>query len=178
MIEIRFKGIKWYLYNKVLLPDVAPHEKVNLSNNEAQELIRKTKAYFVRWPEDFDSRVNYPFWYVIKNEKEDTDLISYSSKIRSEIRRGLKNNKVDLIEMLDMRIVETLYEIYINAFRRYKSVYIKPATFEDFKKGMESYNGDIWIVTNKQVAFALTKRSYSKEGLVVIIMLLSFILTI
>ena len=161
--RLSFKNITYILYNGALLPDVAPHEEVKLSENEAKELIKKTGAYFVRWTEDFDSKINYPFWYVIKDEKEDVSLKEYPSKIRSEIRRGIRNNKVFILEGKDRnRYITDLYEIYVEAFRRYKNIYIQPTNFENFKKSiLSSQDCDVWGVMNtkfnKLVAFSIVK---------------------
>jgi hypothetical protein len=53
-----------------------------------------------------------------------------------------------------------LYEVYVQAFRRYKNVYIKPKSFENFKKTiLSSQDNDVWGVMNtkfnKLVAFSI-----------------------
>jgi len=169
---IEYNGLLWKIYQGVLVPDVAPHEKVNLPKQDAIKLIKRTKAYFIRWTTDFDSKTKYPFWYVIKDEGEDGDLKKYPSKIRSEIRRGLRNNNVELVSSVSENLISQLYEVYLNAFRRYKVLYVKPLTFEVFRRNIITYNkGDIWIVTNKQtnkiVAYCLTEEKVTRNGSVV-----------
>ena len=86
---------------------------------------------------DFDSPSFYSYWYVIKDDKEDLSLRSYPSKIRSEIRRGLRNCSVDLLNVTQIKsLAEDLYQVYKNAFRRYRNPYIKPVSFEIFKENM------------------------------------------
>jgi len=160
----------WKLYQGALIPNLPPHVNVNLNEEFAAELLKSKKAFFIRWTTDFDVNCQLPFWYVIKDEKEDTSLRRYNTKIRSEIRRGLRNTKVEKIDNIGENIVENLYSIYLSAFERYKNVYLKPVSFDFFKKELITYNaGDVWLVKNKAeipIAYALTKID-SYEGTVV-----------
>ncbi len=145
----------WKLYQKVLVSDLPPHVNINPTESELKFLMNSYKPYFIRWTNDFDSTRNYPFWYVIKDEKEDTTLKSYPTKIRSEIRRGLRNNKVYKIdsEYEAMEILPDLYDVYIKAFDRYKNIYITPCSLNNFrnllKQSFQSGN-ELWIVKNKE----------------------------
>ena len=77
--RIWYKDVLWRKYQGALIPDVVPHEEIRLSDSEARELIEEARAYFIRWTEDFDSKSVYPFWYVVKDEKE--DLLKYRKGI-------------------------------------------------------------------------------------------------
>jgi len=166
MKVIEFKGTKWYVYHNTLLPDLPPHEEPQITLEEAKALVNKTKAYFVSWTTDFDSSKPYPFWYIIKEEKE--DLKNYKAKIRSEIKRGLKNCKVELLSRKEVEeYVEDLYKVYKLAFIRYKSVYTAISTFEEFRNNICNYNDDIWVAKNKNneiIAYALMKTHKDKIG--------------
>lgn len=147
-------NIKWIKYNNVLIPDVPPHINIYLSYEEAKKLLKVHNVYFIRFTNDFDSTIPYPFWYVIKDKKEDESLKSYPSSIRSEIRRGLKNTNVDLLHRKDIKNYgEELYIVYSNSFKRYKNLYIKPLSKKDFLDSINQIepnnNYDIWVVKNK-----------------------------
>lgn len=85
---IEYKNIKWYKYHGALLPRVAPHQEIYLSKKEAKELLKKSGAYFLRYTNEWD-REGGEFWYVIKDTQE--GLVQYKSRIRNQIKRGLKN---------------------------------------------------------------------------------------
>jgi len=151
---IKYNYIKWRLYNNVLIPDVEPHFNLDLTSFDAKILLKKSKAFFIRWTSEFDSEKHYPFWWVIKDDREDETLRGYSAKIRSEIRRGLKNNEcylLDNYDILDTEIIKNLYSVYINAFKRYRRLYIQPLDFIEFKRNLRSDldRKEFWIVKSK-----------------------------
>ena len=114
---IKYKGVLWKYYQSALIPATLPHVEINLNQIEARELLKISGAYFLRWTNEWD-RKEGEFWYVIKDEKE--DLSNYKSKVRNQIKKSLKNCRV---EMVDSRIiVENGYEVYSSAFNRYKTV--------------------------------------------------------
>ncbi len=166
-MKYEFWGIKWYKYHGVLLPDVAPHENIALSEKQAKKMIKLTQAYMVRWASDFDSSIEYPFWYVLKDEREDVSLKSYKAKIRSEIKRGLRNCRTELLSH-SKRYTEDfmlkLYEIYVNAFKRYKKNYANVVDSDTYQKNISkdlmNPNKDFWLVTLKEsgepIAYAQT----------------------
>jgi len=112
---IKYKNINWKLYQKVLIPDVPPHIEVNLTKQETNELLEKTDVYFVRWTNEWD-RKDGEFWYLIKDEKE--DINSYKSKIRNQIRKGLKNCKIK--KVTKEYIAKYGYEVYKNISKKWQ----------------------------------------------------------
>ena len=149
---IKYKNINWKLYQKVLIPDVPPHIEVILTKQEANELLEKTDAYFIRWTNEWD-RKDGKFWYVIKDEKE--DINNYSSNTRSKIRRGLKRCKIE--KVTKEYIAKHGYEVYKKAFKRYNT-FLQPVTQENFSKGILKSLDNIEFfgvfIENKLVAYS------------------------
>jgi len=140
---IEFKDIKWYSYHGALLPRTAPHQEVFLTKSESRKLLKKSGTYFLRYTDEWD-RGSGEFWYVIKDEKEGLD--SYKSKIRNQIKRGLKNC---IVEKVDKTIIANNgYDVYIEAFKNY-STFIIPISKENFKKSILSSSDDFWAVYDK-----------------------------
>ena len=140
---IEYKNIKWYKYHGALLPRVAPHQEICLSKKEAKELLKKSSAYFLRYTNEWD-RKDGNFWYVIKDTQEGLD--QYKSKIRNQIKRGLKNC---IVEKVDKTIIANkAYNTYIEAFKNY-STFIIPVSDEKFKNSILSSTDDFWAVYNK-----------------------------
>ena len=148
---IKYKGVLWKYYQSTLIPVTRPHIEINLNKIESKELLKISGAYFLRWTNEWD-RKGGEFWYVIKDEKE--DLSDYKSKVRNQIKKGLKNCRV---EMVDNRVIaENGYEVYSSAFSRYKTV-SKHISEEYFKKSiLNSKDLDFWGVyyKNKLIAYA------------------------
>jgi len=63
---IEYKGIKWYYYQGALLPRVPSHYEINLTPKEQKELLKRSKALFLRYTNEWD-RDGGEFWYVIKD---------------------------------------------------------------------------------------------------------------
>ncbi len=150
---IKYKEIKWYFYQGALLPKVQPYVNVVLSKKEQKELLKKSKAFFLRYTNEWD-RQESEFWYVIKDQKE--DLESYKSKVRNQIKKGLKNCIVKKVDR--ETIAKDGYEIYVSAMNSYKTDLniISEKKFCSNKKNLENY--DTWAVyakdTGKMIAYA------------------------
>ena len=138
-MNIRFKGINWRLYQGTLIPDSPPHIEIYLTREEQKELLKKTKAYFIRWTNEWDKREGC-FWYVIKDEKEDWS--KYSSNTRNQIRKGLKYCKIEKVSK--EFLAENGYNVYINAFKRYKT-FLNPLSRQEFRNAIMYYQDyDFW----------------------------------
>ena len=51
---IQFKNVTWKFYHGALLPQTAPHIKIELLKEEEQELLSLSKAYFLRYVSEWD----------------------------------------------------------------------------------------------------------------------------
>ena len=136
--------IKWSLYQNVLIPNVPPHINIELNDNEVKNLLKQYNPYFIRTTSDFDSDIKYPFYYVVRFDKISIDELSKNT--RSKIRRGFKHCNVEKVEQINDDIIEGMYDTYINAFKRYKNMYIHVINKDLFKQQILNSNYDIWIV--------------------------------
>jgi hypothetical protein len=99
------------------MPSVPPHREIDLSTREQNQLLSKCgPAYFARYVTKWDLPEHTEFWYVIKDEPE--ALENYKSKIRNQIKRGLKSTVVRQVSR-ETLVAEGGYEVYVKAFGRY-----------------------------------------------------------
>lgn len=139
---IQFKNIVWKYYHGALLPRTAPHIKIELNKEEEKELLKLSKAYFLRYTSDWDKEEQRHFWYVIKDHKE--NLEQYKSKIRNQIKRGLKNCVVK--KVFKEEIANHGYEVYKSAVNSYHTN-VTSLDRETFQSQVLSCgNHDFWAV--------------------------------
>jgi len=140
---IEYKGIKWYYYQGALLPRVAPHYEINLTPKEQKELLKKSKALFIRYTNEWD-RDGGEFWYVIKDNFGGMEELSGNT--RSKIRRAQKRNYVKQVDA--KYIFKYGYDVYSSAFENYET-FIKPLALEEFQSQVKSNNYDYWAIFDK-----------------------------
>ena len=142
--------INWINYQNVLIPNLPPHKVINITKNQAKELIKKYNVYFIRWVSEWDIEKS-KFWYIIKDEKESLD--NYNSNNRRKIRKALKTYEIKLVSKNTM--IDYGYEVYINAFKRYKT-FLKPMTLEQFQNSILKSNAEYWGVffNGKLIAYS------------------------
>ena len=127
---------EWRKYHGALIPSSPPHHTVNTEN--IRRKISDEGAYFARWVSDFDCKDKRQFWFVICDQK--LDISDYSRNTRNQIRRGLRNCRVELI---DKEIVmQSGFESYYAAFKRY-STHLKVKNIEEFKEDITGLS-DEW----------------------------------
>lgn len=141
---MQFKGTEWKKYNGALLFGRAPHISAELTKDDKTKLLDKSKAYFLRWISDWDTRES-EFWYVIKDTFNGLDELSVNT--RSKVRRGFKNCTIKRVK--NTEIATFGYEVYSKAFELY-ATYLVPSTQEVFKKNILASNHyDFWAVYEK-----------------------------
>jgi hypothetical protein len=142
----------WRKYNGALIPNFPPH--VNVVENGIEKEIKKRKAFFARWVSNFDIDKELPFWYIIKDNA--TEIESYSSNTRTQIRKGLKNFRVRIV---DRSVVKGKgFEIYESSFKSYKGAQ-KMLSEEQFKSNLDE-NFQYWgVYTNDNlfVGYAMNR---------------------
>ncbi len=139
---IEYKGINWYFYQGALLPRVPPHRDIFLTREEEKELLKKSKALFIRYTNEWD-RNESEFWYVVKDNFEGMNELSGNS--RSKVRRGKKKNYVKRVE--SKYIYQYGYNVYCAAFRNYHTL-LRPMEEKKFQKHIkDSY--EYWAVFDK-----------------------------
>lgn len=146
MKNVFHKNIEWKIYQGALIPNVAPHIEIDLTYNDKKYLLKESGAYFLRYITDWDIDEKTEFWYIIKDKKE--DLQDYKSKIRNQIRKGLKNCIVEKVDNIE--IAKTGYEVYRKAFKRYQTD-LKPIEKNKFYNSITKSKGyDFFAVYNKE----------------------------
>ncbi len=132
-MTIELDHIKWTMYNGALIPDAPPHIEIKLTRNQARYLLRKSKAYFLRWSSDFDCGFETEWWYLVRDKG--IDLNEFESKRRREIQKGLRNCMVKKVDAAFL--AQNGYEVYSSAFASYDT-FLKPAGEEEFISRMMS----------------------------------------
>ncbi len=145
---IEYKGIEWYYYQGALLPRVPPHQDIFLTRDEEKELLKKSKALFIRYTSEWDRDIS-EFWYIIKDVNE--GLETYKSKIRYQIKKGLKNCIVKKVSK--ETIAESGYDVYVKAFEHYRTFH-KPKLEDNFKKEIMNSSDDFWAVYHNRLLIA------------------------
>jgi hypothetical protein len=153
---IKYKEIKWYFYQGALFPSEEPHINIILSQKEGEELLEKSKAFFLRYTNEWD-RKESEFWYVTKDKFD--GLTELSGNTRSKVRRGLKNCKV--LRVSQEEITKEGYDIYLSAMKSY-TTNLKPISKKEYQKNkVNSDNYDIWAVyekeTGRMIAYSSNK---------------------
>ena len=144
---IKFKGINWYPYHGILLPKIPPHQEVVLSQNEQTELLKKSKAYLLRWTSDWDGDES-EFWYIVKDDFK--GMGELSGNTRNQIRKAQKYCTVKKVTYQE--IANNGYESYKCAFDSYNTD-LKPVSKELFYDNMmKSNNYDFFAVYKKDDA--------------------------
>lgn len=126
---ITHEGILWRKYQGILLPDLAPHEEITVSETQCSYLFEKTNALLVRWHTGFDRQDPTFFWHVIKDGPSTLEMLSVNT--RSKVRRGLKRCRVTRTDAEDL--VDDGYQVYRKAFDRYRT-YARGLNEEEFRK--------------------------------------------
>lgn len=150
---IKYKGIDWHSYQGALLPKTPPHEDIYLTKEEQIELLKLSRAYFLRYNSHWDCEEKSEFWYIIKDEEE--NLEQYSSNNRTQIRKGLKNCIVKKVTAQE--IAENGYSAYIEAFKNYKTD-LQPSSKKQFYNNHIDCKNDFFAVyekdENKMIAYS------------------------
>ena len=135
-----------FRYYKGVLLQLVPH--IPIDESKVKGLIRKYNAHLFRWTTNFDCSHETEFWHVICDKF--TDLKDYNRNIRSQIKRGLKNCDVRIIDSQTLR--KEGYEIYSKAFKRYitkEKMKSKTKFLKELDLFFRSYSYDIWGVFYK-----------------------------
>ena len=126
----------WKYYNHAMVPDGRPDQEPELTPVENGEIWSNVHGggtpLLARWTTDWDCGYETNWWYCIK----DTPVIleNLGKQARKDIRKGLKNCTVRIIECL--RFSEQLYECYEQAWLHYKNVG-EPTSKEAFIRNCE-----------------------------------------
>ena len=148
MIGVKFiiaDNFLWRHHFKTLLPLTPPFIEPKIDCRKAKKLIKKNKAYFIRWESNFDNGKPSNWWHIIKDSSE--DLMALSRNTRNQIRRGSKHFNVHLCDQ-DF-IAQNTYSIYRDTFNSY-STFEKILSEEEFKDqiiNLPSFT-EFWVIKN------------------------------
>lgn len=108
-------GAYWRVYQNALVPASPKPEPIELDAKQAQELLRRSGALFLRY---FTRTVKHPtaFWYTACGEY---DFKLLPQKTRTHIRRGYKSCRVENVD--SAWLADNGYGCYVAAFSRYKN---------------------------------------------------------
>lgn len=133
--------MNWHYYNHAMIPDCAPHEKIDMSCLEDGSIWKYRKStFFVRWTTDFDCGYETNWWYIIKDQPFDISFLK--AKRRYEINKGKRYFDIKLIDPSKYR--EKLYDVQVAAFSAYPEKYRPTVNKEQFFNSIN--NWDKYIV--------------------------------
>jgi hypothetical protein len=113
-----YKNTLWGIYNGMVQPFGPAMFGYSLSFDEAKYILNQVGGILIRWTDGFVKNETKG-WYAVICDKF-LDIPELPSKNRSEIRRGLKNCNVEIVDA--GFIAKKGYEVFISAFNRYKGV--------------------------------------------------------
>lgn len=128
----------WHYYNYSMIPDAFPHETVDASKVETREFWKNNKALFARWTSDFDCGEATSWWYTVKREAFDINLLK--SNRRYKITKGVKYFEVRQID--PRQYARELYQVYMDAMTGYPAEYRRSKEFSDFERSMIGLSED------------------------------------
>jgi len=134
-------GTYWRIYQNALVPASLKPEPVQLSREQAQGLLEKSGALFLRYFTR-TSEIPTAFWYTACNEYDNKNL---PRKVRSHIRRAYRDCRVERID--PTWLSDNGYACYSAAYSRYTNA--RPGSKETFDKMCRGSAGgpvDFWGV--------------------------------
>jgi len=124
-------GVLWREYNRMIVPLAPVSQNCSITKSDADLLLRKFRsAVLVRATCGFSER-QYGDWYAVICTHF-TDLNDLKAKNRSEIKRGLRNCKVLMVDA--SFIGENGFDVYVSAFERYRGVRKPQISRDEYKQ--------------------------------------------
>jgi hypothetical protein len=149
--------MNWFVYNKMLIPDKAPHVEPDLGGLDV--MLKGSSAIIARYTSNFDCENQTQWWYVIKDDPMDISKLK-TSNIRNQVRKGLKNTSVRKIDpIIHYNEMFELFSLVMSERPQHKNRNLK--TF--FNQTLNQFRGrvEIWGAylnpSGKLVAYALAE---------------------
>ena len=106
-------------YNHALVYNGAPGDAVTASPRELKQLLKADRrAWFLRYTTDYDSAVEMPWWFCVKNTP--FHIAELKSKRRNVVKKGIENFAVRPI--LPTEYTADFCELLNDAFADYRTV--------------------------------------------------------
>ncbi|MCI8748638.1 hypothetical protein EBB54_15495 [Schaedlerella arabinosiphila] len=135
--------IGWEYYNHAAIPTCAPHEIPNLKLIENGSIwkIRGGIPLLARWTTEWDCGYETNWWYVIKDNPFQMEDVK--SKIRTQIRKGIKNFQCE--EIRAKEYAEEIYQVLIKANSSYEKQFVKNYNKEKTIKSIAGWPDEIRV---------------------------------
>jgi hypothetical protein len=140
--------------------NMASHISVDISMEQARSVLKRNKAWLIRWTANFDCKEETKFWYVIKDDRDEQGAGTFSSNTRNQIRKSLK--MCDIRQISKFEIAEKGYFVYKSSFERYRNTDVSPVSAESFRNNFQKLDDskhDIWgsycRETGKLIAYSV-----------------------
>lgn len=150
--------MEYEIYNKMFIVKGDPRQEIDIK--EFKKEFRKSKAWLGKYITNFDCKEETNWWFCIKDKKINLD--EFTSKYRSQIKKGLKNCNVQLI---NENFLNEMYEVYISASKKYTVVKLDN-NYKLFKEiTLNAFNNEnikvfgVFNSDNKMIAYG-----YCQEG--------------
>ena len=132
-------GTYWRPYHNALVPASLMPEPMELTGRQAQELLDRSGALFLRY---FTKTLKYPtdFWYSVCSEYSFKNL---PQKVRTHIRRALKSCRIERID--PVWLSDNGYPCYTAAYSRYRNALPESRErFDDMCRGSLGGPFEFW----------------------------------
>lgn len=124
------------------------HDSPN--KDQCVQITKILKAPILRWIDDWDSKLHYPFYAVIQDHF--TDISKLKSKVRYEIKRALDGYSFS--ELSFDEFIKEGYSVYEKSFKLYDTYLKLKSSIEWEKDYIPSYNLD-----DKVLIFGIREKS-------------------
>lgn len=119
-------GIYWRIYQGALVPATPRPFFLDVNRSEAELLLRKSGAWFLRYASGPEKQAT-EWWYTVCDSYDPTAL---SANTRSKIKRGERNCKVACVDA--KWLSDHGYACYAAAFDRYRNA--RPLSERDYRE--------------------------------------------
>ncbi len=135
--------VLWRLHMGAIIPLSMPHKYVDMPAREAVKILKNMDAMFIRWESEFDSKSEYPWWYIIKSDRE--DINNLPKKTRYQIRKGLE--KYSIRKVGKSVIKRVCYGVYKETFEQYQTIELieTEARFKENVDALPDFT-EFWLV--------------------------------
>lgn len=151
----------WKYYNHSAIPQISPSEMPDLHPIESGDIwkIDGGVPLLARWTTDFDCGYETNWWHVIKDTP--FDLYALKAKHRYEIKKGIKNFEIRVINPCEWK--EELYQVQIAAFAAYPKKNRPSVEKNKFLNAISDWRkytvfGAFFKETNELVGYALLSK--------------------
>ncbi len=135
----------WTKKNGVYLSQKPPHNELSLVDTDWNALWNADRSMIaVQWTSNFDYSLALPWWYCILDRPFSVDMLN--SKVRYEVRKGLKNFRVERISSFEY--ADKLARVAYTEWQNYDASYRPSRTQNDliqiYKNHSMNENQEYW----------------------------------